>query len=74
MIPNKERWHYLAVKKLSVFLRGITSKHHEDLYCLNCLCSFVTKKKMNCIKKYLIKTQFIIYGDLECIIEKIDTA
>ena len=28
MIPNKEKegWHYLAVKKLSVLLRGITSR------------------------------------------------
>ena len=27
MISNKERWHYLTVKKLSVLLRGISSKH-----------------------------------------------
>ena len=42
MIPNKEKegWHYLAVKKLSTLLRGITSKHHGDFYCLNCLHSF----------------------------------
>ena len=25
MIPNGEGWHYLAVKKLSALLRGITS-------------------------------------------------
>ena len=24
------RWHYLAVKKLSALLRGITSKHHDE--------------------------------------------
>ena len=24
MIPNGERWHYLAVKKLSALLKGIT--------------------------------------------------
>ena len=28
MIPNREGWHYLAVKKLSALLRGVTSKHH----------------------------------------------
>ena len=28
IIPNREGWHYLAVKKLSALLRGITSKHH----------------------------------------------
>ena len=26
MIPNGEGWHYLAVKKLSALLKGITSK------------------------------------------------
>ena len=32
MIPNKEkeRWHYLAVRKLSALLRGITPKHQGE--------------------------------------------
>ena len=50
MIPNEEKrgakseeqWHYLAVKKLSALLGGITSKHRVDLYCLNFLHSFAT--------------------------------
>ena len=37
-------WHYLAVKRLSALLRGIT-KHHGNFYCLNCLHSFATEKK-----------------------------
>ena len=38
---NKQgRWHYFAVKILSASLRGITFKHHEYFYCLNCLHSF----------------------------------
>ena len=45
MIPNEEEWHYLAVKKLSALLREITSKHHGDFYCLDCLYSFVTENK-----------------------------
>ena len=45
MIPNGEGWHYLAVNKLPALLRGITSKHHGDFYCLNCLHSFVTENK-----------------------------
>ena len=32
-------WHYLAVNNLSRLLRGITSNHDEDFYCLNCLHS-----------------------------------
>ena len=31
MITNDgEKWHYLAVNKLSALLRGITSNNHED--------------------------------------------
>ena len=40
MIPNGEKWHYLAVKKLSALLREISSKHYDffnDFYCLTCL-------------------------------------
>ena len=45
MISDGEKQcNYLAIKKLSALLRGISSKHHGDSYCLNCLLSFVTKK------------------------------
>ena len=44
MISNGEKqWHYLAVKKLSTLLSGITSKCHGDFYCLNGFHSFATK-------------------------------
>ena len=39
MISNGENWHYLAVKSLSRFLRGITSNHDGDYYYLNCFHS-----------------------------------
>ena len=29
-----KRWHYLAVKSLSAFLREISSSNNEDVYCL----------------------------------------
>ena len=51
MIPNEENWHYLAVRELSALLRGVTSKHHSDFYCLNCLHSFATEKKIESHKK-----------------------
>ena len=51
MIPNKEGWHYDAVKELSVLLRGTTSKHHRDFHCSNCLHSFATKDKLESHKK-----------------------
>ena len=98
MISNGEKWHYLAVKEISALLRGITSKHYVDFYCLNCLHSFRTKNKFDSHKKVFEnkdfcnviipfedtkilefnqyqksdKALFIIYADLECIIEKID--
>ena len=53
MIPNEEKegWNYLTVKKLSTLLRGITSKHHGDFYCLNCLHSFRTENKLKSNEK-----------------------
>ena len=55
MIPNRDKlretkskgqWHDLEVKKLSPLLRGITSKHHGDSYCLNCFRYFGTENKL----------------------------
>ena len=36
MITDGEKWHYLAITKLSTRLRGIISNHKGDFYCLNC--------------------------------------
>ena len=46
MITDDKKWHYLIVKKLSVLLRGITSEHVGDFYCLNCFQSYSTKNKL----------------------------
>ena len=53
MIPNneKEGWHYLVLNKLSSLLRRITSKHHGDFCCLNCVHSFRTENKLKYHKK-----------------------
>ena len=97
MIPNGEKWHYLAVKELSALLRGIISKHYDGFYYWNCFHSLRTKNKFElhkrvCENKGLCKiiipsedtkilelnqyqksdkAPFIIYADLECLIEKI---
>ena len=39
-------WHYLAIKRISGLLRGITSNHNGDFYCLNCFLSYTTEKKL----------------------------
>ena len=43
MITDGEKWHDLAVRRLSALLRRITSNHNGDFYCLNCLHSYRTK-------------------------------
>ena len=45
MILNGGKWHFLAVKKLLALLRGITSKHYGNCYCLEFLYSFRTINK-----------------------------
>ena len=51
MITDGEKWHYLVVKNLSELLRGITSNHNADFYCLNYFCSYSTKNKLEKHKK-----------------------
>ena len=51
MITDGEKWHYLTVKNLPGFLRGITSSHKEDFYCLNCFRSYRTRNKLEADKK-----------------------
>ena len=50
-MKKKEWWHYLAVKKLSTLSRRITSKHHGDVYFLNCLQPLEQKINFNLMKK-----------------------
>ena len=46
MTDGSTNWHYLAIKNISGLLRGITSNHNGDFYCLNCLHSYRTKSKL----------------------------
>ena len=95
MITDGEKWHCLVVKNLSGLLRGVTSNHHGDFYCLNCLHLYSTKNKPEAHKKICenhdycptkdnntikynqseksIKLPFVIYADLECLLEKMST-
>ena len=99
MITDGEKWHYLTVKNLPGLLRGITSTHKEDFYCLNCFRSYRTRNKLEAHKKICenhdycnvemptkdnniikynqgeksIKLPFVVYADLECLLEKMST-
>ena len=46
MITDSKKWHFLAVKKLSILLRGVTSNHNGNFYCLNCFHSYRTEIKL----------------------------
>ena len=46
MIGDGEKWHYLTVRSLSALLKGITSKHKGDSYCLNCFHSYPSKESL----------------------------
>ena len=99
MISNGENWHYLTVKNLSRLLRGITSNHDGDFYCLNFFHSYRTKNKLEAHEKICEnrdychvemptkdnntikynqgeksrKLPFVVYADLECLLEKMST-
>ena len=72
MIPNEKGWHYLAVKKMSALLRGITSKDNDIFYCLNCLHSFRTEN-LNVMKNYVrvCKTNLVDFCSRICQLKKI---
>ena len=51
MITDGEKWHYIAVKRLSALFRGITGNNNRDFYCLNCFQSYTTENKLKKHKK-----------------------
>ena len=51
MITDGEKWHCLTVKSLPRLLKGITSTHEKDFYCLICFHSYRTKNKLELPKK-----------------------
>ena len=53
---GKYTWHYFAIRSLPASLRDVASTHNGDYYCLNCLDSYRTKKKLKNMKKYVLKT------------------
>ena len=65
MISNGENWHYLAVKSLSRVLKGTTSNHDGDYYCLNSFHSYRTENKLHVHKKYVKIMNIVI---LRCLV------
>ena len=48
---KRGRMAFSCNKKIICILRGITSKHDGDFYCLNCLHSFRTKNNLESHRK-----------------------
>ena len=46
IITDGKKWHCLSVTSLTALLRGITSNHDGEFYCLNCFHSYSTKNKL----------------------------
>ena len=74
IITDGEKWHYLTVKSLSALFRGITGKVCEN----HDYCYVEMPEEDNKILKYnqrekSMKVPFIIYADLECSLEKMNT-
>ena len=51
-------WNYLAVKSIPGLLRGITSKHNSDFYCLNCFHSYTTERKLKKHERVCLDNDF----------------
>ena len=77
IISDGEKWHYLTVRSLIALLKGITSKHKGDSYCLNCFHSYRTKEALESLKYQpgvtSMKAPYIIVADIESLLRKIDT-
>ena len=58
VIPDGKKWHDLDVKKLPTLLRGVTSKHDGDFYCLNCFHWHSIKDKLK--KHYNVKKLWLL--------------
>ena len=49
------------VKSLSALLKGITSNHRGDFYCLNCFHSYNIKEKPKNMKNYVMIVIIVLY-------------
>ena len=59
MISNSKKWHYLAVKDMSMLFIGVTSKYDAEIYCLNSF-SFLEQKMHLKIMKTFAEIMIIV--------------
>ena len=61
MITNgTDKWHYITMKSIPALLRGVSSTHNDDPYCLNCFRSYRTEKKLKNHEQLCINNNFAL--------------
>ena len=55
-----DKWHYIAIKRIPALLRGVSSTHDGDHYCLNCFHSYRTEEKLKAHEKLCINNNFAL--------------
>ena len=55
-----DTWHYIAIKRIPAKLRGVSSTHDGDNYCLNCFHSYRTEKKLKAHEELCINNNFAL--------------
>ena len=55
-----DKWHYLAVKRIPPLLRGVSSTHDGDYYCLNCFHSYRTEEKLKAHEELCANNNFAL--------------
>ena len=55
---GKDILHYIAVKSIPAFIRGVWSTHNGDYYCLNYFHSYTTEEKLKAHQELCINNNF----------------
>ena len=51
-------WHYIAIRSIPALLRGVSSTHNGDYYCLNCFHSYRTETKLKEHEQMCVNNNF----------------
>ena len=55
-----DKWHYIAIKRIPALLRGVSSTHDGDHYCLNCFHSYRTEETLKAHEELCINNNFAL--------------
>ena len=55
-----DKWHYIAIRSIPSLLRGVSSTHQGDHYCLNCFHSYRTESTLKKHEEICINNKFTL--------------